>query len=391
MATRQIYQGDLLYVGPTGQNFATGKHFSAATFGVNPTGNGAGYAGFNLVAELYRVQRADYTWNKQTQDVNQLGELAAIDRVSLEQPNVSLSFNYLLANLINEDIMGFTVAKPGSASEISCISGILGGYDSRNFFIKTVSEGNDAIDNNSNTFNVISIGNAFLSSYAVQGAVGGFPTVDISVEGLNMDGSAFSSTTTGTYLPAVNPVDGVPVTGFLYNLPTGLTSLNNASLTANQGVSVLRPGDINLSLIPTDNAGDGFFKPSDLKVQNFNLSFSLSRENLSKLGSKFAFAKAITFPVTAQLQVSAIVGDHQTGSLYRIVEDNKDFNPTITITKPGDSTVTMAQFKLRGAKLDSQDISSNIGANKSVSMTFSAQIGGPQDSTRGVFMSGIAT
>ncbi len=389
MANRQIYQGDLLYAGPTGFFSATGKHFTSATFGVNPTG-GSGFAGQNLVAELYRVQRADSNWQKSLQDVNQFGELAAIDRVSLEQPTVNLTVNYLLANLINEEIIGLTVAKNGTP-EVSCISGILAGFDSRNFFIKTVAEGNDAIDNPATSFNVIAIGNAFLSSYSVQGAVGGFPTVDVSFEGLNMNGDAFSAASTGSFIPAVNPTDGLPVTGWVYSLPTGVTSYNNLGLSANQGLSVLRPGDINLTLIPTDNQGDGFYKPSELKVQNFTLSFNLSRENLSKLGSKFAYAKAITFPVTAQLQVSAIVGEHQTGSLYRIIEDNKDFNPSIQITKPGDASTKIAIFNLKGAKLDNQDTSSSIGANKTVSMTFSAQIGGPQDTTHGVFMSGIGT
>jgi hypothetical protein len=48
----------------------------------------------------------------------------------------------------------------------------------------------------------------------------------------------------------------------------------------------------------------------------------------------------------------------------------------------------MAKFTLKGAKLDSQEYSSDIGSNKSVTLTFSAQVGGPQDTANGLFMNG---
>jgi hypothetical protein len=48
----------------------------------------------------------------------------------------------------------------------------------------------------------------------------------------------------------------------------------------------------------------------------------------------------------------------------------------------------MAKFKLKGAKLDSQEFSSDIGANKTVTLTFSTQVGGPQDTDNGLFING---
>jgi hypothetical protein len=41
--------------------------------------------------------------------------------------------------------------------------------------------------------------------------------------------------------------------------------------------------------------------------------------------------------------------------------------------------------------MDSQSISSSIGSNKSVDLTFSTSVGGPNDTTHGVFMSGAST
>ena len=47
------------------------------------------------IRQLHRVQSANYSFNIARTDVNQFGELAAIDRVALETPTVSLDFTYL--------------------------------------------------------------------------------------------------------------------------------------------------------------------------------------------------------------------------------------------------------------------------------------------------------
>jgi hypothetical protein len=190
----------------------------------------------------------------------------------------------------------------------------------------------------------------------------------------------------GAMTPAVLQTNGTAITGWGYVLPTGLTSIHNAELTDNAGISVLRPGDITLTLGVA--AGDGFAAESDIKAQSFNISASTNQEDINKLGTKFAYAKVPRFPVSATLTVNALIGDHQTGSLIEIVNNNKDFNPSVNITKPGTST-SICNFQLKGAKLESQDFSSSIGSNKSVNFTFTTQIGGPQDLTHGLFLSGI--
>ena len=121
---------------------------------------------------------------------------------------------------------------------------------------------------------------------------------------------------------------------------------------------------------------------------NEPLSFNLSRENLNKLGSKYAYAKTITFPVSATLSVTAVVGEMQSGSLIEIVNNNTTFNPRVSLKKPGSSTV-IADFQLKGAKLDNQDVSSSIGPNKQITFNFASQLGGPQSVVVGLMMSGV--
>lgn len=376
MANRRIYQGQTLYVGPTP---STGIHFTTGTYG----NVASQIATVNRVKQLQRVQSFSQESSIPRQDVNQIGELAAIDRVSIEQPTVNASFSYYQSSFYNENQLGFFISS-GSAGLVSCLSGILNKVsDDKNYFLEIVREGNDsnsAADTLTN--GVLAIGNGFISSYGAQGAVGQFPTVNVSVEGLNMQ---MDTSSTGQVIPAVFPTDGTTIGGWYYTLPTGVQSDGGNVINANaNSISVLRPGDITLNL-GTPELGVSF---SDLKVQNYNLSFDLSRTNLQKLGSKYAFSKEINFPVSVQLQVTADVGDVQSGNLAVAIANNSNYTPSIRILQPNTQN-TAVYYELRGAKLDSQSWSTNIGNNSSVNLTFSAQLGGPQATGVGLFLSGV--
>lgn len=379
-SNRQIFQGDLLYVGPTGTYNATGRLVESATFGESEAAQCTGAS--NLIAQLYRVQSASYNYSKSLTDVNQFGELSAIDRIPLEPPTVSLTFQYLLSNLINEKRMGFTISSGTQTSAISTI--LTNTTDVKNYFIARVPEGNDVVGYNTpGSTQVVAIGNGFISNYTTEGAVGGFPTSSVTVDGLNIK---LDSTSSGSRTPAVNPTDGTSITGFAYVLPTGTQNVLGLAINGVNTYSVLRPGDITLNL--GIGAGEGFVSESDMKIQSYNISIPLSRDDLQKLGSKYAFAKVIRFPTTVTMQVTADIGDFQTGNLVEIINNNTTLNPRVTLKAPGSTTQVIADFQLRGAKMDTQDFSSQIGNNKSVNMTFSTQIGSSQ-SSNGIFFSGI--
>jgi len=378
---RIIYQSEALYAGPAP---ATGYHYGTFTPGIGGSSNVPNSSN-NLVNQLQRIQTANYSFTVDRTDVNQFGQLAAIDRVILTNPTVSLDFSYILANLINEENLGFTIATPGSTQDVSAISGFLNGTeDERNYFIRTVPEGSDAVGFNnitSGTNGVIGIGNGFISSYSTEGSVGNFPTTTINVEGLNMN---FQQGLSGNYVPAVNPVDGSTLNNF-YQLPF---TLQNTSTNATvSGISALRPGDITLTIPQTTGGG---VNTSTMNVQSYTISFDLGRTPIEKLGSRFAFARPIDFPLTVTMSVDAQVTEMVAGNIASLVcDDSTTYTPIVTIEKPicNDNTV-VAQFKLKGAKLDSQEFSSDIGANKTVTLTFSTQVGGPQDLNNGLFISG---
>jgi hypothetical protein len=367
---RIIYQSEALYAGPTP---ATGFHFrNSATEGTN------------LVDQLQRVQTANYSFTVDRTDVNQFGQLAAIDRVILTSPTVALDFSYILANLTNEYSLGFYV-QSGTQPEVSAISGILSKVeDEKNFFIKTVTEGADAVGNTdtSNNVGVIGIGNGFVASYTTEGSVGNFPTASVNVEGLNM---VFQNGVSGNIIPAINPENGQEIGNIKYALPVAASSTAINTVGAS-GISALRPGDITLSLPTTIGANTATFN-----IQSYSLSFDLTRTPIERLGSKFAFAREIDFPVTVSMSVDAQVTDLSAGTLAQLVSGDSStfYNPSIFIKNPTLVDQTVVRYTLKRAKLDSQEFSSDIGSNKSVTLNFSSQVGGPEDRANGLFFSGL--
>ena len=80
------------------------------------------------------------------------------------------------------------------------------------------------------------------------------------------------------------------------------------------------------------------------------------------------------------MSVSAVVGDLASSRLYDLVTacgDGTKYTGLLTINgyTAGDCNPKESFIILKGAKVDSQNITSSIGPNKTVSVELSAQIG----------------
>jgi hypothetical protein len=371
---RVIYQSEALYVSSGLLSSGTSQH-----------------------VQLDRVQSANYNFSISRQDINQYGELARIDSITLEPPTVSLDFSYYLTDGTNERALGFYVQNASGTGSGNFPSGHMTTTSGKNFFIVTSSEGDDL--NYSTTSgqvkSVIGIGNGFISDYTLDVAVGSLPTVSVTIEGANIAASGSFIATGVGYTgitgqnPSINPENGVANSGTGVLLPTGRTNLNTSSISA------LRPGDVTLTF--GDITGDGSGVIADLNsnangihIQSASLSVPLSRSPLQRLGSRFPFARAVDFPVTSTLTVNGILNEVTAENLSNTLNSNVTTDITLTIKKPG-STETAMIYVLKKARLDSESFSSSIGSNKTVDLTFSTQIGGPNDITNGVFVSGIGS
>ena len=339
--------------------------------------------GLNTVRQLSRVQSFDEDFTRNFTDVNQYGNLAAIDRLEVEAPDVTASFSYYLTDGLNERLLGLTVPTSGAggfASQVSCVSGLLTkATDEKNYYLVIADEGNDAAGYTLARTGVIGIGNAFITSYSINAAVGDIPTADVELEGLNI--RVYGQLQPGNLndIPAVRPADGQAITGVRFALPQA------AAITGGAIAAALLPGDITFS--PTGTLG---FSDSDLKVQDFTLTVDLPRTPLNRIGSRFAFSREIDFPVTSTLEMTAEVGDLESGNLVDLLCTNPNRDFTITMRNPscaGTGTAAIT-YLFRGAKLTSQSFSSSIGDNATMTATYEVQIGSPQQTDRGIFISG---
>ena len=362
---RVIYQSEGLYVSREATSTTTGDHF-----------------------HLSRVQSANYNFNIARQDINQYGELARIDSIVIEAPTVALDFSYYVTNGNNEREMGFNVVPSGSGTSVApqFVGGHITGGSGKNYFIVTSAEGSDLNDlagtSGLSGRQCIGIGNAYLTDYSVEFAVGSIPTATVSFEAANIRGSNISGTNSGVN-PAINTENGTALnTAVQLPAPTSETNI----------VSALRPGDVTVSFGSFGGSGIlGQLGGADgIHLQSASLSIPLSRSQIQRLGSKFAYARNVDFPVNATISLNGVQNEIGSGSLMELLDSNPKTDITITVNRPG-TTAPAVSYIVRRAQLDSSSVSSSIGSNKTADFTFSAQIGGVNDTDDGITMSGSFT
>lgn len=355
----------------------------------------------NELKQIYRAQGFSYDFNIARESVQQLGELAEIDKIINSSPTVSFNFSYLLSNFANEESLGFAIQKD-SSSEVSALTNILNNNEEeKNYMVLIKAEGEDANYGglNASTTDVVGIGNGFISSYTSEGSVGGFPTVNVSVDGLNLN---YQTGISGLTIPAVNYSNAARVTDtqndynslVKFSIPE-VNSNVSGSLTGVAAISTLRPGDITLTFRKhgSQDSYDALgakIEESTAKLQSYNLSINLSRTPIEKLGSRFAFTREIDFPAPISLSVEALVDSLRTGSLMDRIDCDEEYDVDILIQSNdcNSAPVDVCMYRLKKLTLDSQSYSSSIGSNKTVSIDFSTQVQGPNQTGVGIFMSG---
>jgi hypothetical protein len=350
--------------------------------------------------QLNRIQSANYSFTINRQDVNQFGDLARIDSLVLEPPTVSLDFSYYLTDGFNERALGFFVEHSGVKANSqrfanadtntsgNFASGHLVSSSGSNFFIVTSPDGQDlnkdpgvALDGNDT---VIGVGNCYISDYGIELAVGSLPTVNVTVEGANMNSAPYYAG--GFASPAVDQADGSKYVTTTITLPD--PTENGGIASKNGPITALRPGDVTLDLSNVD--GESLVKldgTDGAHIQSASISLPLSRTPIDRLGSRFPFAREVDFPVTATMSISAIVATAQSANLADLLNSGVQ-KATILVKDHSTPSTDAIEFTMKGLKIDSQSFSSSIGSNKTVDLTFSTQIGGPNDTANGVFMSG---
>ena len=337
--------------------------------------------------QLERVQSANYSFSINRQDINQYGQLGKLDSIILDAPTVTADVSYYVSDGFTERALGFLLATGQTTTAKTVggfVSGMLADGSGANIMVLTTPEGTDADLPSRNPTgaanSAIGIGNAYVSNYSVDMSVGSIPTASVSFDALNITSDAVGSTYA---TPAIDPVNGTAEAGDVL-MPTPRTGQGD--------IAALRPGNITVDVSNFDsedtliNIGTNV---DGAHIQSASLSVPMSRSTLERLGSRAAFARTVDFPIVASLSVSAIVNEVEAANLADIIDDESE--KTITLTMKEDSGATGIIYTLKGCSLDSESISSSIGSNKTVDLTFSTSVGGPGDTAHGVFMSGSSS
>lgn len=346
---RVLYQSEALFVVPNALGVQSGN-----------------------VGQLYRVTTFNNDFNIAREDVTALGQLDPLDQLITTPPTVNFSATWLDYGIGNEQSVGFVCN--GFAS---CISGFLSqANEPYNYYLLTVPEGFDAVGySGSPTGNdVFAFGNAYVSSYSTQGAVGGLPSSSVQWRALN---NTMLTTSSGGSSPGVN-TSGVRVTGNPVVLPVAVSGLAG-------DVAAIRPGDITLNLA-SSNASLGV-DLTNVKIQSYNMSLQLNRGDINQLGSFYPYAILLNPPFPATLTVECELGSLTTGDLSNVFCNDQLYDLFVYLHNPCGGSVAK-QIEFRGAKLVSENFQSAIQGNKRISLSYETRLSA-QGVTRGVYLSGI--
>lgn len=358
-----LYQSQGVFVS-SGQ--ATGVHF------VPDTGLGS----TNYVTQLYRITSANNSFNQPRTEVDQFGQLDALALLITSPATVSLDLTYNVNSVENEARMGLVVD-----GVRSCISGLLStATEPKNYFLATAPEGIDLVGYTGSPSNidVIGFGNGYIGSYSSQGRVGSLATANVQVAALN---AVFYTGSSGFSIPAVDTTNNVTITGVPFVIPTMTSGVANE-------FAAIRPGDITVNIA---NAGLGV-NMNNIKIQSYNLSFSLNRQDINQLGSFYPVAKVIQPPLPASLTIEVERGALATGDLHNLFCNDQMYDISVSLLAPSCTGRGPLQygFTFRGAQLQSENFTNNIGSNSTVSFQYETRLAA-QGTQRGVFISGVSS
>lgn len=367
----------------------------------NPYGTDPSYAveHGSAIRQLRRIQSCYYGFNTNLTDINQYGHMSRLSSESINEPLVNLEFSYYLLDGFNERHIGMVIN-----GDMSPLSQEASGSDGRNYFIEMVPESRDVVSGDAVIPNdqktVVSIGNGFVTNYSASLAVNQIPTATVNVEAYNMTAHIG---TTGVDIPSINPRNGAKMSDAwvegspgeckdggsgcmsLFSMPTASKEYNGC-----EDVAALRPGDVvlqlsNSALISKQVDSEGAFIHGAALIESATVDFPLERTSIKRIGNQYPFTKSIDFPLTVTLTIEATLSEIKKANLVDLLCSCDKHDLLITIYDPSctpcdfskrkDEDIAI-QFKFTESILESENFSSAIAENKSVSLKFSTQMGG---------------
>lgn len=206
---------------------------------------------------------------------------------------------------------------------------------------------------------VIGMGNALMTSYTLNGAVGGLIQSRATLNCL----TAFVYTgSSGNAVPGVHYQDGTQLTGRFTLFPAFSQYDPNVTGYANPiAAPAVGARDMYLVFPQGTPFGITFSGAQACYLQNFDLALTIERRELKPLGSVYPPVRAVHYPMHIDLTTNAIVNRYQRDQLDRIDCLGSGQSVYLIVKQPCSSDVLFGVY-LDKLQIESQSFTSSIGA-----------------------------
>jgi len=283
------------------------------------------------------VQSCNYGIDIGREDVNQFGQLGAVDKVILAAPTCTMEIGYYAGGF------GGATVEPGKLNGL-LQSGMYGSQSGVDVVVGLTT--NEGIDYTA-AGNAVTLKSGVLTSFSCEASVGAIVNNTLSFAGTDFN--------YGTSMPTA---------------PT--TTIDIATQT---GVSCIITEVGGAASSPTPS---GTF----VNYQSATVNYDLGQEVLQRLGDSstpYYYAVVPTFPATSNIDFESLAINQG----MKIVVNNlaQSANTATTAVEDGgyanvQVNVGGVEYKLVNCTMDSHNFSSSVGDNATLSASFAATIGG---------------
>lgn len=279
----------------------------------------------------------------------------------VERPKVNFSFAYYATNGKNERSLGFVT---------DGINNSLTGLNVERNYYAIINQGAFDVMGYSGWNNkVMAIGNGIVNSYSLSAAIGQLVSVNVGIDALNL---LIQNSGSGQPLPSVNKQDGTSYTG-LYTLPFFTEKFNPALADSVNNISAISPGDMVLQFDTGSTFGVSLSGQNSCILQSVNFNISFPRGSVKNIGWAYPESRQLQPPISINVQADAYLSDYQLATLnqFKCLDSGFDIN---LIFNTACSSVSVLEYYIRNAKLESQSFISAVGSLNRVSFSWKSQI-----------------
>jgi len=338
------------------------------------------------ISRLDFIQSYDFSFDVDRQALKQIGSNAFASRQTQLAPDVSLNLSYLLNDGWNEKHLGLDFVSGVYSNPMTSVFANTG---DKNFYVLiSQDQYQDAnADTSAQDYNVLGIGNAFITNYEISLSVGGLASATCSFVGANASITNYSN---DRYVPAVN-VGNTGETAEMDDVRYGIDFLDNSRssryITGFKDVfdSGCSYDGCTISATPTLVSGMRLGFDFD-NFQSVSVSIPLERKALYGFGSNYPTTRKIQIPVVAALSIDSLVDSFQAENLANTFksEDVAISGYDFDVLFKNSRGVEKFGLKVQNARLDSYSLGAQIGDRTSVQTSWSFEI----TPTTGILVSG---